>query len=178
MNDTASVSGCGSVVGSQVNPRGARRHRAQLTSRRAFELAELFATLESGEAPRGHTHGRMTAFAGPGILPRWVCSLLFALLNFIDPWRGKSFADGAGANHWFHRRGPGFGHYRVASQDGVDGHPSHWLDYNIDRNWRILRPIRGEARQLQPGLWLCRMVGATRKGHTDVLWFTLTNGSE
>lgn len=156
-----------------------RARRVQLYGWRDAELAELFATLDDGVAPSGHLEGRLMAITGLGWLPRWLSRLLYSLLGLpINPWRGKSFADSAGANRWFHVRGPGYGRYRIERQAGPDGQPSIWLNYNLPENLAPLRPIRGEARQIQPGLWLCRMLWAGKRGHATVLWFTLAGGDD
>ena len=138
------------------------------------ELAELFSTLPTGELPTGHLHGRLFAVRGLGALPRPLARLIYRLLSTpINPWRGKSFRAGQGSNHLLWLHGPALGHYRIGKQLGSDGQPSLWLDYNIDRNPSLLRHVRGEARQLRQGQWLCRMLWQNNRGQTTLLWFTL-----
>lgn len=145
-----------------------------LSDWRDQELAELFATLPAGPAPSGHLHGKLFALHGLGFLPRPLARAVYSLLSTpINPWRGKSFSDNQGSNHLLWLKGPALGHYRISQQNGTDGQPSLWLDYNIERNPALLRRIRGEARQLRHDQWLCRMLWQTNNGQIALLWFTL-----
>lgn len=141
---------------------------------RDAELSELFSTLPAGDLPNGHLHGRLFAVRGLGALPRPLAGVLYRLLSTpINPWRGKSFHGSQGSNHLLWLQGPALGHYRIGRQTGMDGQPSLWLDYNLDRNPALLRHIRGEARQLRTGQWLCRMLWQGNQTQTTLLWFTL-----
>lgn len=141
---------------------------------RDAELAELFSTLPAGEAPSGYLHGRLFAVRGLGALPRPLARAIYKLLSTpINPWRGKSFHGDHGSNHLLWLHGPALGHYMIGKQNGMDGQPSLWLDYNVDRNPSLLRAIRGEARQLRQGQWLCRMLWQNDRGQTTLLWFIL-----
>lgn len=138
------------------------------------ELAELFATLPAGPSPSGHLHGKLFALRALGFLPRPLARAVYSLLSTpVNPWRGKSFSDNQGSNHLLWLKGPALGHYRISQQNGTDGQPSLWLDYNIERNPALLRRIRGEARQLRHDQWLCRMLWQTNNGQITLLWFTL-----
>lgn len=150
---------------------------ADLNDWRDTELAELFSTLPAGEAPSGYLHGRLFAIRGLGALPRPLARVIYKLLSTpINPWRGKSFSGSKGSNHLLWLHGPALGHYLIGKQNGMDGQPSLWLDYNVDRNPALLRPVRGEARQLRPGQWLCRMLWQGNQTQTTLLWFTLQEG--
>ena len=142
---------------------------------RQTELAELFSTLTADAAPQGHLDGRLFAVRGTDRLPATLKRLLTALLATpLNPWRGKAFADDTGSNQWLWLHGPAFGHFRCSEQAGPDGGRSHWLDYDVDRNPALLRNIRGEARQLHDGVWLCRMLWQHRAGSlSTLLWFVL-----
>lgn len=145
-----------------------------LSDWRDQELAKLFATLPAGSAPSGHLRGKLFALRGLGFLPRPLARAVYSLLSTpINPWRGKSFSDNQGSNHLLWLKGPALGHYRISQQNGADGQPSLWLDYNIERNPALLRRIRGEARQLRHDQWLCRMLWQTNNGQITLLWFTL-----
>ena len=146
---------------------------------RQTELAELFSSLPAGTAPRGHLEGSLFALRGTHGLPAPLKRLLAALLATpLNPWRGKAFANNSGSNQWLWLRGPGFGHFLCSEQAGPDGGSSHWLDYNVGRNPSLLRNIRGEARQLQDGAWLCRMLWQRRDGDlSTLLWFVLRERS-
>lgn len=140
------------------------------------ELAELWSGL-TPQAVEGDARlaGDITTLALTSWMPRFVRLALVWVLNLILPWSGKGFFGNEGSNLWFGvARGARFGHYDISTQDGVDGQPVTWLDYNVKRNWPILRPIRGEARLLGPGTHLCRMQWKTRKGYFTVMYFTLT----
>jgi hypothetical protein len=145
-----------------------------LSDWRASELAALFATLPPGPSPSGHVRGRLLAITGLQRLPRALNRGLYAVLaSVVNPWRGKSFNGSRGSNHWFWLRGPALGHYHISQQPGSDGGASWWLTYDTPDNPALLRPIRGEARQLQPGRWLCRMLWQGRGQPVTLLWFTL-----
>ena len=151
----------------------ARARSISLHAWRDAELDQLFATLDAGEAPTGTLRGRLFALVGTNWLPRTFNSLLFRLLALpINPWRGKHFDGAQGSNRWLALSGPSFGHYDCSIKTR-DGHALHWLDYNVARNPAWLRGVRGEARQLQDGLWLCRMRWQSDAGLATLLWFTL-----
>lgn len=144
------------------------------------ELDELFQTLPSlkkGEL-NGVYRGRLFAIMGLGILPRFLRNLLYRLLQtFINPWKGKRFDGDNGANIWFSKKGTlPYGYYTINSQDSaVDGEPVTHLSYDVDKNLRLLRPVRGETRKLSDGVYLARMNYQTRKKLVRVLYFTLDN---
>ncbi|MDD3764268.1 MAG: hypothetical protein PHP86_13350 [Nevskiales bacterium] len=151
---------------------------ADLLGQRQAELDELFATLAPVSAAQadGYWRGTLMAILGFGWLPRPLARLWYRLLRTpLNPWRGKSFAQGGGANRWFGVRGPAFGRFKLReTHSPIDGQPVLWLDYDIPENPRFLRPIRGEARMLGNGLVLARMNWQTRRGLHRVLYFTLT----
>tara|TARA_R110002073_G_scaffold84612_3_gene201558 strand:+ start:13013 stop:13501 length:489 start_codon:yes stop_codon:yes gene_type:complete len=145
---------------------------------RHHELEELFSTLTPGDLPSGNLRGTLFGIAGLQRLPRILNRIVLILLSTpINPWRGKSFNAGHGSNLWLFLRGPRFGHYRIGANIGPDGGQSHWLDYNVDSNIAPLKPIRGEARQLASGQWLCRMLWQGKKGAGTLLWFTLSKAN-
>lgn len=137
------------------------------------ELDELFEKLPTAnlESLEGNYFGRLFAVIGLGFLPRWVRICLYNLLPWLNPWRGKFFNDNKGANVWL--RLPSqlhFGFYTVVpEQNGQEA----FLNYDIDRNPSSLRPVRGEARQLDDSLVLARMNYETRNKSWRVLYFTL-----
>lgn len=150
-----------------------------LLHQRQSELDELFTLLPAVSAKnvQGHYAGRLFAILGLGSLPRFLAAGLYRLMGapILNPWRGKSFHKGAGANHWFGVKGLAFGRYTVS--DGVsevDGLPTLLLNYDVPENLSLLRRIRGEARQLSNGVVLARMNWKTRSGVYRVLYFTLS----
>jgi hypothetical protein len=160
----------------------ALNHKArsqQLSSWRDAELAELFATLPMPQSADGHLNGHLFAIKGTNALPRTLASIIYRVLSTpLNPWRGKSFNRDTGSNHWGTLYGPAFGHYLIGKQTGTDGAESVWLDYNNEKNPALLRHIRGEARQLQDGQLLCRMLWQSKQSLTTVLWFTLSGTTD
>ncbi|TJY63112.1 hypothetical protein E4T66_05215 [Sinimarinibacterium sp. CAU 1509] len=151
-----------------------------LYTQRQHELDTLFSSLPTpARSLEGCWRGRLMAIRGFGWLPRVFARMLYALLGTpLNPWSGKSFANGTGANRWFGVRGAAFGRFRVVEQamSPVDQQPVVWLDYDVPENPRLLRHIRGEARQLGNGLILARMNWKTQRGLYRVLYFTLVPG--
>lgn len=141
---------------------------------RGDELATLFTTLDPGPAPAGRLRGRLLAIRGTDALPGPLKGALYSVLGLaLNPWRGKYFAADHGSNVWGCLNGPRFGHYSTRLCEGADGEPSLWLDYNLPGNPALLRAIRGEARQLHNGSWLCCMHWQGQQLHRAILWFTL-----
>jgi hypothetical protein len=152
---------------------------AFLAQQRGTELARLFATLPAGQPPEGALRGKLMAVRGLDRLPRGLAGLLYRLLALpLNPWRGKRFASTQGSNLWFALGGLRFAHFSIEQRPGSDGNACHWLDYSLASNPGLLRPIRGEARQMQPGLWLCRMQWQREDGLVPVLWFTLQGDTD
>lgn len=144
---------------------------------RQSELAELLAGLPAAtpDALSGHTwRGRALAPLGLEKAPRPLLGSLCGLLATpINPWRGKRFDGVTGVNAWL---GGAFtlGAYRLEERPSpVDGRPVLWLDYDLPANPALLRAIRGEARVLADGVFLCRMNWRTATGFATVLYFTL-----
>lgn len=152
-------------------------HPAELLRNRQAELDALFTLLPAPDAGSvdGTWRGTLMAISGLGWLPRGVAAGLYRLLALpINPWRGKGFDHGTGANRWFRLPGAAFGDYRVSiATSPVDGNPVAWLDYNVPENIAPLRGIRGEARVLGDNLLLCRMNWQGKAGLHRVLYFTL-----
>lgn len=152
---------------------------ASLRPWRDRELQELFATLAPAPDISGVWSGRLFAVRGLGWLPRPLTRGIYALLATpLNPWRGKSFANGTGSNQWFRLNGPAFGHYLIERQTGPDGNPSLWLNYDVANNPGLLRSVRGEARLLQENVLLCRMLWQSKQGLTTLLWFSLHPGTQ
>lgn len=150
---------------------------AELLRHRQAELDALFTLLPAPEAGSvdGVWRGTLLAITGLGWLPRGLAAGLYRVLALpVNPWRGKGFGHGAGANRWFRLPGTAFGDYRVSSASSpVDGKPVAWLDYNVPENIAPLRSIRGEARVLGDNLLLCRMNWQGKSRLHRVLYFTL-----
>ena len=122
---------------------------------------------------RGHLRGRMLAW--PMLDRRPV--IAGALRAFAGsrgfPWRGKSFRPhdedrGEGINRVFTDRlrlfrfDTSIGPSRAGSFDALQ------LDYDLDGNPGIIRRIKDEIREIEPGVWLGQAYFATRR--RAILW--------
>lgn len=140
------------------------------------ELRELFENLAPPSLEGNvRLRGTILTLAGTSWMPRQIRRFIARLLWWVLPWSAKEFHGTYGSNIWFGlRRGRRFLHYDVSRQNGTDGKPVTWLDYNVERNWAIFRRIRGEMRLLGPGLLLCRMQWKTGSGYFTVMYFALS----
>lgn len=143
------------------------------------ELDNLFDTLPliDFEKLEGVYRGRLFAIIGLGLLPRLLRRVIYTVLQtLVNPWKGKSFKNLEGANVWFGlSRQYRFGYYNVIpAKDDESG----YLNYDVDKNMGLLRPVRGEARQLDGGKVLARMNYVTKNKTYRVLYFTLEATNE
>lgn len=70
--------------------------------------------------------------------------------TFLIPWTGKRFDGESGANYWFTGSGRfTFGEYDI--EPASDAKAPLRLNYDVDRNIGLLRPIRGEIRKFTEG---------------------------
>jgi len=142
------------------------------------EFNELFTTLSAPKPNElnGVYKGSLMAIIGLNWLPRIARVVLYRFLQtFIIPWSGKRFDGERGANVWFTLSGNYcFGRYTIEDNYiAEDGQPVTRLCYDVTENLGILKPIRGEVRKLNDGLFLARMHYKTRKQEVRVLYFTL-----
>ena len=145
---------------------------------RRSELDELFDQLESpveGELS-GVYPGALFAIKLIDSIPVMRRALYWILDTFLVPWTGKRFDGETGANYWFTGSGRfTFGQYNIEPMEHT-GAPLR-LNYDVDENLGILRPIRGEVRKVSEGNYLARMLYQTRKKSHTVLYFTLREES-
>ncbi len=138
------------------------------------ELDQLFDTLPTVNMSglNGTFRGRLMGVSGVNALPRFVRGFVYLLLlTPLNPWRGKTFATGVGSNVWLSLKGQvRFAHYKVGKDESTG---IEFLNYDVDANWKPLRGIRGEARQLNGHLVLARMNYQTSRKTVRVLYFTL-----
>lgn len=143
-----------------------------LDTHRQDDLDALFDSLESAAELDGTYVGRLIGISGLSWLPGMAKWFTYGILGtWLNPWRGKRFAGDHGANLWgVGRYVAGWGHYRLidSKQEAVTK-----LDYNVKKNPSLLRPILGEVRQIQDGLFLARMRYRTRSGVKTLMYFTL-----
>jgi hypothetical protein len=145
---------------------------------RRSELDELFGRLDNlaeGELD-GTYPGTLFAFKLFDSIPvvrtilYWICD------TFLVPWVGKRFDGNKGANYWFTSSGRfTFGEYDIKQASG-DETPVQ-LDYDVDRNMGLLRPICGEVKKVSADTYLARMLYRTRKKTHTVAYFTLRQES-
>ncbi len=138
------------------------------------ELDHLFASLPGvpANALSGPYRGRVFGFTGFAWAPRWLMRILFRLLETpINPWRGKSFTAGMGANLWFRaRHGLVFARFRVCvdKQQKITE-----FNYDLPDNASWLRGMRGEVRQWRNNSYLARMSYSIKGKPQKILYFSL-----
>lgn len=139
------------------------------------DLDTLFEQLDKPEENelQGIYRGYLFSIIGIKVLPVFLSSFFYWLFStFINPWKGKRFDEDQGANYWFTNKGScTFGEYDIVipKEDGAET----FLNYDVQRNLGILRPIRGQARRLSENVYLARMLYKTKKNTVTVLYFTL-----
>ena len=145
---------------------------------RQEELDVIFDSLPEATTMdlEGPYKGTLFALMGIQRLPRFFTRWITRILQVpLIIWAGKGFYGEAGSNLWFttSRKIP-FGHYNIGVSDALEGSGKVIsLDYGVDRNLFLLKPIMGEARKVGEGHYLARMMWRTKKSHTCVLYFTL-----
>ena len=148
--------------------------RSLLDTHRQDELDALFSSLEPVKAAslNGNYEGRLVGITGLSGLPRFAKWLTYGLLGtWLNPWRGKRFEASEGKNLWgIGTWVLGWGAYSVS--ENTDSNLIS-LDYGVNANPRLLRPILGEMRSFQDGMWLARMRYRTKSGVTTLAYFTL-----
>jgi len=152
-----------------------------LLDRSTSELAQLYASARTPklEDVRGDLAGRMLAWP---VLDRrpFLSGALRAFAGSSGfPWRGKSFMPhddmrGEGINRVLSDRFRlfRFDTFVAPSKAGVGD--AVQLDYDLDGNPPIIRSIKDEIRELEPGLWLGQAYYQLRSGgHWLWLYFAL-----
>ncbi|MBX3188067.1 MAG: hypothetical protein KF819_13680 [Labilithrix sp.] len=140
--------------------------------------AELEALYREARAPRigeveGDLRGRMLAWPSLASRP----SLASALRAFAGsrsfPWRGKTFrpfgeSNGEGDNRVFSERLRLFRFETSIAPSRAGDFDALQLDYDLPSNPPVIRSIKDEIREIEPGLWLGQAYLRTRA--RDVLW--------
>jgi hypothetical protein len=146
-----------------------------LLDRTPSELAELYrrATVPALGAVRGDLRGRMLAW--PALERRAALSdLLRAFASSpAFPWRGKTFRPhdderGEGKNRVVSDRLRLFRFDTFVAPSRAGCGDAVQLDYDVDGNPALIRRIKDEIRELEPGLWLGQAYLQTKR--RDVLW--------
>jgi len=150
----------------------------QVLDYRQEELHEIFDSLPEATSMEleGAYKGKLFAIMGiqrlPRFLNRWITRLIQTPLIM---WAGKGFYGEEGSNLWFttSKKIP-FGHYKIGVNEALEGGGKViGLDYGVDKNIGLLKPIMGEARKIGEGQYLARMMWRTKKSNVCVLYFML-----
>jgi hypothetical protein len=147
--------------------------RTFLSNHRQSELSALFSTLEpvKGQLIPGAYKGALFAVKGLDWLPAILKVLLYRLLTtWLNPWRGKAFSEDGGSNLW--GIGPFIAHWGFYCFEKNESEEIV-LDYGVEKNAFFLKPIMGEIRVFQEGLYLARMQYRAKSGVKTLLYFTL-----
>jgi hypothetical protein len=150
----------------------------QIMDYRQKELDVIFDGLPEATSADldGAYPGKLFAIMGIQRLPRFFVRWITRILQIpLMVWAGKGFYDTEGANLWFttSRKIP-FGYYNVGVGDAIVGKGKVvTLDYRVDKNIGLLKPIMGEARKVGDNFYLARMMWRGKRSNACVLYFTL-----
>lgn len=139
---------------------------SQTRSMAQWEQVFAGAGAPDGGALQGVYRGRIVALAGLDSLPGGLGRLVTGGTSRLRfPWFGKAFDGNRGANVWL----TSTGRFQRFSYDVHYGQREVRLPYDRPDNPRVVRPLVGEVRLLEPGRYLCR---AVYQGRT-LMYFTL-----
>ncbi len=145
---------------------------------------ELGRMYEEARAPRlgdvrGDLRGRMLAWSILDNHPRIAAGLRAFAGAKTFPWRGKSFKpfteeNGEGINRVFSDRFRLFRFETFIGPSRAGDFDALQLNYDLSGNPPVIRSIKDEMRELEPGLWLgqayLRTRSRLRPEPADVLW--------
>lgn len=144
----------------------------------AYSRPELDGLFEQLETPvpdelSGTYQGQLFSIIGTTFLPLFIKQLIYWLIGtFINPWKGKRFDGKMGANTWLNQRGNiTYGIYEINYPE--DTTAPLLLNYDVNENLGVMRPIRGEVKRLSSNVYLARMLYKTKNKTHSVLYFTL-----
>lgn len=139
------------------------------------DLARLYV---DARAPRigqveGDLRGRMLAWPSLGTRPAVQQALRAFAGSKAFPWRGKSFHprtedSGDGINRVLSDRFRLFRFETFISPSRAGDFDALQLDYDLPGNPPVIRSIKDEIRELEPGLWLGQAWMKTKK--REILW--------
>jgi hypothetical protein len=151
-----------------------------LLDRSGAELERLY---REARTPRltdvaGDLRGRMLAWPWLGAHPTAAAMLRAFAGSRAFPWRGKSFRPwdelrGEGINRVISDRMHLFRFETSIAPSRAGDFDAVLLDYDLDTNPPIIRSIKDEIRELEPGLWLGQAYLKTRRGYFLWLYFAL-----
>ena len=157
---------------------------ARLDSLLDLDVPALEALYRGARVPRmgdvaGDLHGRMLAW--PMLAERPAIARLirgFAASGPTFPWRGKSFAPkserhGEGINRVIRDRFRLFRFETFIARSKAGDFDALQLDYDLAGNPPVIRSIKDEIREIEPGVWLGQAYLQTRSQHHLWLYFAL-----
>jgi hypothetical protein len=172
------------AASSGFSPRGAEtsspaeRRLARLDSLLDRSCGELEALYLAARAPRigdveGDLRGRMLAWPSLEARPGIAGAIRAFAGSRSFPWRGKSFhpkteASGDGINRVVSDRFRLFRFDTFIARSRAGDFDALQLDYDLPGNPPVIRSIKDEIRELEPGLWLGQAWLVTSK--REILW--------
>lgn len=161
----------------------AERRLARLDALLDRSSAELQSLYEGARAPRigdvdGDLRGRMLAWPSLASRPALGAALRAFAGARSFPWRGKTFhprteSRGDGINRVLSDRLRLFRFDTFIARSRAGGFDALQLDYDLPGNPPIIRSIKDEIRELEPGLWLGQAWLVTRERERLWLYFAL-----
>jgi hypothetical protein len=140
----------------------------------ASELEQLYVGAKVPELldVGGDLRGRMLAWPSLEGSPK-IASAIRALASANKfPWRGKSFTPGEergeGINRVFSERIRWFRFETFIGKSRAGNFDALQLDYDLPENPPVIRSIKDEIRELEPGLWLGQAYLQTSR--REILW--------
>jgi hypothetical protein len=156
-----------------------------LLDRSCVELALLYA---DARAPRigdvaGDLRGRMLAWPSLARRPALAGAIRAFAGSRAFPWLGKSFEPrsetaGDGINRVVTDRLRLFRFETSIARSRAGDFDALQLDYDLPGNPPLIRSIKDEIRELEPGLWLGQAYLRTRARHHLWLYFALARGGD
>lgn len=140
-------------------------------------VAELERLYRQARTPKlddvgGDLRGRMLAWPMLVAHPRIGSVLRAAASSSVFPWRGKSFradpARGEGINRVFSERLRLFRFETFIARSRAGEFDALQLDYDLPENPPVIRSIKDEIREIEPGVWLGQAYLQTSS--RDLLW--------
>lgn len=160
----------------EIRPRTPRLHALDaLLARPAYELDRLY---RDARTPRlldvaGALRGRMLAWPILDAHPIVGAAIRAFAGSSAFPWRGKSFEPfdderGEGKNRVISDRLRLFRFDTCIAKSRAGDFDALQLDYDLDGNPGVIRRIKDEMREIEPGLWLGQAYFQTKR--RDWLW--------
>lgn len=155
-----------------------------LLGRTVAELKELY---EKGRAPRigdvsGDLRGRMLAWPSLDQRPTIANAIRTFAGSSAFPWRGKSFEPkgalgGDGINRVISDRFRLFRFETFIGKSKAGDFDALQLDYDLPSNPPVIRSIKDEIREIEPGLWLGQAYLKTSSRNILWLYFALAQAA-